>query len=144
MSGLMTEGPKLYTDFGIFVAPFVLGLVITFLIWPFLCCCCCCPSCCPSKCCQKPDTEQYTKCELYWPAVVLILAFLLLLVASVIGITRAGDIESSYKAVGCSAAITFDDLLNGNPSSTGKYFIGMNGMVSSLGSLNGNLAAVSS
>lgn len=139
LAGLLAQAASLYTDLGLFVGPFALGLVITLLIWPFLCCCCCCPSCCPSKCCQKPETEQYTKCELFWPATVLILAFLLLLVASVIGITKAGDIENSYKAVACSAAITFDDLLNGNTASTGNFFIGFNGMVNSLAELDANL-----
>jgi hypothetical protein len=46
----------------------------------------------------------------------LILALLLLIIASVIGITRASDIQSSYTAVSCSVAITADDLLNGNIS----------------------------
>jgi len=75
-----------------FVGPFLVGLVVIILIWPFLLCCCCCPSCCPSRCCQKPDAEPYTKCELIWPSVFLIVALLLVIVASIVGITRAGDI----------------------------------------------------
>lgn len=142
LAGVVTQGPNLYTDLGLFVGPFVLGFVILLLIWPFLCCCCCCPGCCPSKCCQKPETEQYTKCELFWPAIVLVLAFLLIVVASVIGITRSSDIETSYRSVGCSAAITFDDIINGNVSTTGKYFIGMRGLSNSLGGLRGNLIGV--
>ena len=77
-------------EIGMFVGPFVIGFVIIILIWMFLCCCCCCPSCCPSKCCQKAENEQYTKCELIWPTVVLVLAFLMIVIVSVMGITKAG------------------------------------------------------
>ena len=72
-------------NLGIFVAAFAVGCVIFIFIWPFLCCCCTCPSCCPSKCCQKAEDEQYSKCELYWPAVVLILALCMTLGASIYG-----------------------------------------------------------
>ncbi len=65
-----------------------------------------------------------------------------MIVASVIGITRSSDIEQSYKAVGCSLAITFDDVVNGNTSTSGKYFIGMNGLYNTLTDLNTNLGTV--
>jgi hypothetical protein len=72
----------------------------------------------------------------------LILALLLLIIASVIGITRASDIQSSYTAVSCSVAITADDLLNGNISTTGKYFLGMNNLIGGLNGLQSNLGTV--
>ena len=75
------------TKLGMYVGAFALGLVIFLIIWPFLCCCCTCPSCCPSKCCQKPEEEQYSKCELYWPTVTLVLALLLTIGASIYGTT---------------------------------------------------------
>lgn len=65
-----------------------------------------------------------------------------MIVASVIGITRSSDIEQSYKAVGCSLAITFDDVVNGNTSTTGKYFIGMNGLYNTLTDLSNSLTPV--
>lgn len=77
-----------------YIGPFVLGLVIIIFIWPFLCCCCVCPNSCPSKCCQKPDNEPYTKCELMWPSIVLIIALLLTLGASVSGITKVTQIQT--------------------------------------------------
>lgn len=141
-SGMVAQLPNIQVDFAVFVAPFLLGLLITLLIWPFLCCCCCCPSCCPSKCCQKPENEQYTKCELIWPSITLILALLLMIIASVIGITRATDIQSSYTAVGCSVAVTFDDVINGNTSTAGTFFIGMNGLKNSLTNLKNNIGSV--
>ena len=79
---------------------------------------------------------------MFWPAITLILALLLLIISSVIGITKASDIQSSYNAVSCSLAITTDDLLNGNISTTGKYFLGMNGLIGGLQSLQGNLGGV--
>lgn len=73
---------------------------------------------------------------------VLILALLLMIIASVLGITRSSDIEQSYKAVACSLAITFDDVANGNVSSTGKFFIGMNGLYNTLTQLDSGLITV--
>ena len=72
----------------------------------------------------------------------MILALLLLIVASVIGITKSSDIQSSYTAVSCSVAITADDLLNGNISTAGKYFLGMNNLIGGLNSLQNNLGTV--
>jgi hypothetical protein len=115
-----------------FVGPFVLGLVIIIFIWMFLCCCCCCPSCCPSKCCQKAENESYTKCELIWPTVTLVLAFLLIVVMSVIGITKAADAETAYKGMSCSIAICMDDLINGNVTTTGRLFIGLTPLMGQL------------
>lgn len=42
----------------------------------------------------------------------------------------------------CSIAITFDDITNGNISSTGKYFIGMNGLFNTLTTLDSGLNSV--
>lgn len=72
-------------SFGIFVGFFAVGFVLILISWTCLVCCCCCPGCCPSKCCQKPDNEPYTKCELYWPAIFLILLLLLIIIVSAIG-----------------------------------------------------------
>ena len=124
------------------MAPFAIGLVVIALIWMFLCCCCVCPSCCPSKCCQKNEEEQYTKCELIWPTIVLILALLLAAVASIIGLTNANDIETSFKATSCSLALTFDDIVNGNVSESGKFFAGISTIANELNNLNDNLAFV--
>lgn len=55
MTGLTTNLPTVQSNLGIYIGPFVLGLIVLILSAPFLCCCCCCPNSCPSKCCQKPD-----------------------------------------------------------------------------------------
>lgn len=81
------------TKYGIYVGSFAVGLVIFLLIWPFLCCCCTCPYCCPSKCCQKPEDEQYSKCELYWPIITLITALLLTIGASIYGTDDASQVS---------------------------------------------------
>lgn len=108
-----------------FIGVFLVGFVVIILIWMFLGCCCCCPHCCPSQCCRKDESEQYTKCELYWPTIVLIIALLLATVASIVGIVRAGDLQGSFDAVACSGAIALDDLLNGNITTTGTFFMGI-------------------
>lgn len=77
-----------------------------------------------------------------WPSIVLILALLLMIIASIIGITRASDIESSYQAVGCSAAITFDDVINGNKSTTGKFFVGLTPLKNGLNDLKAQKTTV--
>lgn len=135
MATALEQVQPMYTELGFFIGPFVIGFIINLVIWMCLCCCCCCPGCCPSKCCQKPDAEPYTKCEMLWPSICLILALLLMIIASIIGITRAAAIEQSYQAVGCSAAITFDDVINGNKSSTGKFFVGLTPMKNGLNEL---------
>lgn len=62
---------------------------------------------------------------------------------SVIGITRAGDIENGYKAVGCSFAIAFDDIINGNVSTQNNFFfIGINPLVTGLNGLKTNMGLV--
>lgn len=70
---------------------------------------------------------------------MLVIALVVVIVPSIIGLSRSGDIQSSYEAVGCSAAIAFDDLLNGNVSTTGTFFIGLQPLITSLGSLKGQL-----
>lgn len=72
-------------NIGIFVGVFLVPFVIFLWAWPFLCCCCCCPSCCPSRCCQHPENQPYTKCELLWPTVTLILALLLVISTAIYG-----------------------------------------------------------
>ena len=75
-------------NFGVYIALFAVGLVFLILMWPILLCCCSCPHCCPPKFCHKPEDEQYTNCELYWPVVVLILSLGLTIGTSFFGISN--------------------------------------------------------
>jgi hypothetical protein len=50
---------------------------------------------------------------------------LLIIASSIVGLVKSKEIKSDYEAVGCSVAITFNDLLNGNVSSNGSVFIGL-------------------
>lgn len=70
--------------------------------------------------------------ELCWPAVVLIAALTMILVMGILGLSRSSDIEVSVKATCCTISVLFDDLLNGNVSSSGNFFIGMNGLTTQL------------
>lgn len=107
------------------IGAFVIGLLLVLTMWTCLLCCCCCPSCCPSKCCQKNETEPYTKCELYWPTIVLILALILTLVGGAMGLSRASGFQDSTASTLCSTAILFDDMINGNVTDEGNFFIGI-------------------
>lgn len=117
-------------SFGIFVGFFAVGFVLILISWTCLVCCCCCPGCCPSKCCQKPDNEPYTKCELYWPAIFLILLLLLIIIVSAIGLSKASTFKEGLSDLQCATAITFDDIVNGNVTKDGNnFFIGVNQLI---------------
>ena len=61
-----------------------------------------------------------------WPAITLICAFLVILVGGIIGVSEAGDLETSMKASGCSIAIVIDDMINGNVTTDNSaYFLGV-------------------
>jgi hypothetical protein len=127
----------------IFVASFAVGFLFILVLWPFLCCCCTCPYCCPSKCCQKAEDEQYSKCELYWPATILIIALLLTISASIYGFVQVSTFGPSISNLGCSIAIFSDDLLNGNSTVNGTYFFtGLNTLSAQLGNLWSNLSTI--
>lgn len=57
---------------------------------------------------------------------------------SIIGITKAEDAVTSYKAMTCASAICLDDLINGNVTETSKFFIGLNPMADLLVDLRDN------
>jgi hypothetical protein len=126
----------------LFVGPFILGLGIMLIIFPILLCCCICPRCCPPKLCRKDQNAKYTNFYLVFPVGVMVLAVLLIGVSSIVGISRAGKIVDAYESVGCSIAITLDDVINGNLSTSGTYFVGLKVLASDMGKLNGNLSNV--
>jgi hypothetical protein len=64
---------------------------------------------------------------------------LLIIVTSIVGIARSGEIESVYSSVGCSIAITLDDIINGNISSSNQYFIGLKALANDMANLKGNI-----
>ena len=133
------------TAFGIFIGFFVIGFVILILLWTCLLCCCCCPSCCPSKCCQKNENEQYTKCELYWPSITLILCLLLIIVATSLGISKASGFAEGLDSMTCAASIMFDDIINGNVTADGQYFfIGVSQLITEINNLNTNIGSITS
>lgn len=121
---------------------FLVALIILLCMFLCLCCCCTCPGCCPSKCCRKPEGEAYSKCELLWPAFVLLATYLIILIAGAMGVGEAGTVESGVKATGCSLAIVVDDFLNGNVSTAGDYFIGIKTLGIEFGKLSTALPTI--
>jgi hypothetical protein len=49
----------------------------------------------------------------------------LILAAGAIGLSKSKDIQTTIEAVGCSVSITLDDIINGNVTETGKFFVGI-------------------
>ena len=131
------------TPLGIFIGFFVVGLAIILIQWMCLCCCCCCPSCCPSKCCQKDENEQYTKCELYWPTVFLILLLLLVVIVSAIGLSKASTFKDGLSDIQCSLSLMLDDVVNGNVTTSGSsFFIGVDPLITQITALNTSINAI--
>ena len=118
---------------GITVGPFLIGLILSLTLWSCLLCCCVCPGACPSKCCQHSDGELYTKCELIWPAIVLLVFMIMACAASVpgiqskfnVGFIQVGKVTDGLKSAECAISIMLDDALNGNlTNDNSSLFIG--------------------
>jgi hypothetical protein len=110
-------------QFGFFIGPFVVGWLVLLFSIPLLCCCCYSCCCCCNK--NKENREPYSKCELYWPSIVLLIALLLIVGSSIVGLIKATDIQHSYEAIFCSVATAFNDIINGSPLSGGNFFVGL-------------------
>jgi hypothetical protein len=66
---------------------------------------------------------------------VLIIALLLIVGSSIAGLAKASDTQNSYEAMTCSVAITIDDIINGNTTSNGAFFIGLTPFIASINQL---------
>lgn len=143
LGGLMTSVQAFLVPFVIYVIPFVIGLILGITIWTCLCCCCTCPTCCPSKCCRKDDDLLYTKCELIWPAVFLLLVLALAIAASIPGITQAGRLASSVQTMECGLALALDDVANGNiTTDQTNFFFGTSTLINIFNSFNTELTNI--
>ena len=60
------------------------------------------------------------------------------------GLSKVNDLQKTVSAVSCSVAITLDDIINGNVTSTGKYFIGLQTLYNQIGNMQGNLSFIDS
>lgn len=107
------------------------------------CCCCCCPDCCPPcSCCRQEKNKPYSRCELIWPGIVLIIALGLILAAGAIGLSKSKDLQTTIESVGCSVSVTLDDVINGNVTSTGKFFVGIRTLYNRISTIKTSLATV--
>ena len=137
--------PDFISRAAIFTGAFFLALIVLLIMFFFLCCCCVCPSCCPSSCCRKPEGEAYTKCELYWPAITLICAFLVIMIGGILGVSEAGDLEKSMQASGCAISIVIDDMINGNVTADGNtFFLGVKTLDNELQLISDNIPKIAS
>lgn len=112
-------------------APWLAFLVLSLLGWwcYFICCCydCCCP---PSKCCRCPP-KDINKPGLYylWPIGGGALFCLWVFIVSIIGLSKAGDLETGFKKVHCSIISLFDDVLNGALKGKPDEWVGIKGLL---------------
>lgn len=121
---ILADYPTLPQEFGIFVGPFVVFLILI-MFFSICCCCCCTCGCC---CCFAKKDEPYSKAELLCPAIFLLAALGMVLIVSILGLAQSANVETTLKASGCSVAILLDDILNGNVTQSGSgFFAGLNG-----------------
>lgn len=128
--------------------PFILGTILSLFLWAFLLCCCVCPSCCPPTCCQHPNNKIYSRCELVWPAVVMLAAVVMACGASIagsrwlyVGVMESSKISAGIESFECAYSITLDDLMNGNiTSDKTSFFAGGAMLVKYLNYLSGNIS----
>ncbi|EAR84789.1 transmembrane protein, putative (macronuclear) [Tetrahymena thermophila SB210] len=115
----------------------ILGiLLIFFLITPIITFCYCCYCCCDQKCpcCCKDDIQKnpFTKRQMVYTLICVILFSALTLSTSVAGYIYSSDINSSYKSMKCVVVSSLDNLnlqQNYNTSDgTQANFIGLNGL----------------
>jgi len=62
--------------------------------------------------------------------------------AGALGVSKAKDISDTIETVGCSVSIMFDDILNGNVTENGKYFVGLQPLAARIYDLSGQLTAI--
>jgi hypothetical protein len=60
----------------------------------------------------------------------------------VVGLSKVKDLQTTISAVGCSVAITLDDIINGNISTNGKYFVGIQTLYNQIGNIQNNLTNI--
>lgn len=148
LSALMASAQSILVPVIIYVVPFLIGFILGIFLWTCLCCCCTCPSCCPStccKCCRKDDEIPYTKCELIWPAVFLLLVLALAIAASIPGITQAGKLVSSVQTMECGLALALDDISNGNMTvDQTNFFFGISTLIDVFHNFSGQISNIGS
>lgn len=72
---------------------------------------------------------------------MLLLALALILAGGAVGVSKADDLETTISAIGCSVAVTLDDIINGNETE-GKYFIGIKTFALKVSDITGSLVAI--
>lgn len=53
------------------------------------------------------------------------MALSLILAAGAVGLSKSKDVQTTIEAVGCSVSIILDDVINGNVTDSGKFFVGI-------------------
>ncbi|KAL4487145.1 hypothetical protein ABPG72_001597 [Tetrahymena utriculariae] len=122
-------------------------LFIFFLITPIITFCYCCYCCCDKKCpcCCKDDIAKnpFTKRQMVYTLISIILFSALTLSTSVAGYIYSSEINSSYKSMKCVIVSSLDDLnLKQNytmSNGTAANFIGLNGLKTQIGTITSQI-----
>ena len=102
----------------VFISPFIIGLLLLFVVAPCLVCCCCCQQCCPSKCCRGKN-PNYSRDELTWPTAFLLISALVLIGAAVPSMTNNKDYFADFN---CQTSKLFDNWKNGGQTANQLHF----------------------
>ncbi|KAL4436321.1 hypothetical protein ABPG74_015912 [Tetrahymena malaccensis] len=122
-------------------------LLIFFLITPIITFCYCCYCCCDKKCpcCCKDDIVKnpFTKRQMVYTLICVILFSALTLSTSVAGYIYSSEINTSYKSMKCVIVSSLDDLnLQQNfkmENGTDANFIGLNNLQTQVGKITGQI-----
>lgn len=67
----------------------------------------------------------------------------LILAGGIIGLTKTKDLQTAIEGIGCSVAITMDDIINGNETN-GKFFAGIRTLSNKVGEISGSFPLINS
>lgn len=70
------------------------------------------------------------------------LALGLILAAGAIGLSKTKDLQKTIEAVGCTVAITLDDIINGNATESGRFFIGLRTLANKMDDIKNSLTTI--
>lgn len=66
----------------------------------------------------------------------------MIIIVSAMGISNAGTFKEGLGDIQCSLSMMLDDVVNGNLTTAGQYFIGVDPLITQIGALNSNVGVV--
>jgi hypothetical protein len=66
----------------------------------------------------------------------------MIVIVSAMGISKAGTFKEGLGDIQCSLSMMLDDVVNGNLTIAGQYFIGVDPLITQVGNLNSGVGLV--